>query len=262
MSNVLHVRFNGRRTAKVVENGWQYDYGQILKFDDLDLPNSYQVHFSNDKTLGNAKQMVGNENGVLIPDEYFQTGDTIYAFVYLHTGDSDGETEYMTTIYVNKRPEPIDIEPTPVEQSTIDSLINEMNRNVEQSAESAENAQESAESASASAQASAQSASESAESARQAKLSEEETQASENEAKAYAQRAETARDEAEQSASEAHQSKVKAEDAADRAEQSAAVSGYMFFEIRDDGHLYLDKTPNVDVDFYLDTTDGHLYVMD
>lgn len=43
------------------------------------------------------------------------------------------------------------------------------------------------------------------------------------------------------------------------AAQSAASSGYMWFTIEDDGHLYLDKTDNVDVDFSIGT-DGHLYV--
>lgn len=50
-----------------------------------------------------------------------------------------------------------------------------------------------------------------------------------------------------------------AEDSADRAEQAAGQSGYMFFTIEDDGHLYLDKTPNVEVDFEIGA-DGHLYV--
>ena len=48
---------------------------------------------------------------------------------------------------------------------------------------------------------------------------------------------------------------------AERAEQAAGQSGYMFFEIREDGHLWMDKTDNVDVDFYLGE-DGHLYVTD
>ena len=261
-SNIIHVSFGGKQTAIAKPNGWQYDYGQILKFDDLELPNSYQVHFSNERTLRETKQMVGNADGVLIPDEYFQSGEPIYAFVYLHTGEDDGETEYCVTIYVNKRPEPTDIEPTPQEQSTIDSLIIQMNRSVEQSTESAESASASEQSASESATASAQSASESAESARQAKLSEENASASEDNAENYATRAETASASAETSADDARQSKRDAEDAVDRAEQSAGQSGYMFFEIHDDGHLYLDKTPNVDVDFYLDTTNGHLYVTD
>lgn len=49
-----------------------------------------------------------------------------------------------------------------------------------------------------------------------------------------------------------------AEDAAERAEQSAAVAGYMFFYIDEDGHLIYQHTTNTEVDFYLE--DGHLYV--
>lgn len=49
-----------------------------------------------------------------------------------------------------------------------------------------------------------------------------------------------------------------AEDAAERAEQSAAVAGYMFLYIDEDGHLIYQHTTNTEVDFYLE--DGHLYV--
>ena len=62
-------------------------------------------------------------------------------------------------------------------------------------------------------------------------------------------------------ATSAGQSASNANRDADRAEQAAAQSGYMFFEIREDGHLWMDKTDNVDVDFYLGE-DGHLYVTD
>ena len=44
---------------------------------------------------------------------------------------------------------------------------------------------------------------------------------------------------------------------AEMAEQQAAVGGYLFFQIID-GDLYMTKTPNVDVNFYLQ--DGDLYL--
>lgn len=51
-----------------------------------------------------------------------------------------------------------------------------------------------------------------------------------------------------------------AEDAADHAEQAAATSGYMRFYIDENGDLILQRTDNVDVEFYL--YDGSLYVRD
>lgn len=77
--------------------------------------------------------------------------------------------------------------------------------------------------------------------------------------------AETAQGKAEeaQAAAEFAQGKAEdaqdaAEDAAERAEQSAAVAGYMFLYIDEDGHLIYQHTTNTEVDFYLE--DGHLYV--
>lgn len=50
----------------------------------------------------------------------------------------------------------------------------------------------------------------------------------------------------------------QAERFASDAEQSAAESGYMFFYIDENGDLIFQRTPNVNVDFYLE--DGDLYV--
>ncbi len=65
-------------------------------------------------------------------------------------------------------------------------------------------------------------------------------------------------DRAEAGASEAEGFADEAEEWADRAEQSASNAGYMFFYINDDGDLIYQRTPNAQVDFYLQ--DGDLYV--
>lgn len=95
------------------------------------------------------------------------------------------------------------------------------------------------------AQRGAVSAQESAEAAQRA------AEAAQRDAAASKTAAETAQEKAE-AAEDA------AEDAAERAEQSAAVAGYMFFYIDEDGHLIYQHTTNTEVDFYLE--DGHLYV--
>ena len=123
---------------------WQYDYGQILQFSGIeDLPSAYEVHFSNDKDGGYTKTQIGNENGVTIPDEYFLTGQPIYAWMFLHAGETDGETVYQVTIPVQKRSRPTDYAPTAVEQSAITQAIAALNTAVE----AAEDAQEGAETA-------------------------------------------------------------------------------------------------------------------
>lgn len=102
---------------------YQYDYGQILKFDGVTLPEVYEVHFSNSAQRGTAKSVIGDVDGVLIPDEYLLTGESVYVWVFLHEGENDGATEYMAMIPVNRRPQPVYGRPTPVQQDAITEAI-------------------------------------------------------------------------------------------------------------------------------------------
>ena len=105
---------------------FQYDYGQHLIFEGVELPEAYEVHFSNHEE-GASKTVIGDPTGVDIPNEFLLSGDPIYVWIYLHVGDSDGETEYSGIISVIKRAKPTDIPPTPVQQSAIDQAIAALN---------------------------------------------------------------------------------------------------------------------------------------
>ena len=120
MRNVTKVRFSGH--SATAEPLYQYDYGQILTFCGVDLPDSYEVHFAKE---GDAQtvSVLGDSSGVLIPDMYLTTAKTVYAWLFLHEGEDDGETEYKVTIQILARPEPSDIEPTPVQQDIITQAI-------------------------------------------------------------------------------------------------------------------------------------------
>ena len=87
--NKTIVNFHGR-TAKAASL-YQYDYGQWLILQGIDLPEAYEVHFAAEGQTETIT-VLGNADGVLIPDELLQTGKRIYAWIYLHTGDDDGET--------------------------------------------------------------------------------------------------------------------------------------------------------------------------
>lgn len=116
--NILRVAFGA--TKEITSNPlWQYDYGQTLLIKGLSLPAAYEVHFGQSKT-GNAITAIGTEDGVQIPDEYLETAGEFYAWIYLHTGDSDGETEYQIKIPVKARAMPTHETPTPVQQSEIE----------------------------------------------------------------------------------------------------------------------------------------------
>ena len=123
--NIIKAVYNDTGRYKTAPL-YQYDYGQILQIEGAELPAAYEVHFST--TLhGEAVIQIGNSSGVLIPDMFLQTDYTLYAWLYLHTGDDDGETEFAITIPVNYRAAPENIEPTPVQQNAIDQAITACN---------------------------------------------------------------------------------------------------------------------------------------
>lgn len=147
MSNILNAVFDGSRRKAITCPLFQYDYGQILKIAGIELPASYQVQFSNTEDAGVSKTMLGDADGVQIPDEYLLTGDYIYAFIYLHETEDDGETEYVIEIPVIRRPVPSEETPTPAEQSLIDQLLAQLNQGVEAAEAAADQAGAAAETA-------------------------------------------------------------------------------------------------------------------
>ena len=121
VDNILRIAFKGK-TSIESRPLYQYDYGQKIKFVDLQLPSSYEVHFSN-RLKGTSITQLGDDNGVTIPDMLLQTGLTIYVWIFLHAGQNDGETEYMLTIPVIQRAMPSNEIPTPQEENIIGQAI-------------------------------------------------------------------------------------------------------------------------------------------
>lgn len=116
--------------SAITRNLYQYDYGQKLQIIGLKLPQSFEVHFAL-KTGGTTMTVLGADNTVSIPDELLQTKGDIAAYIYLHTGESDGETGYKIRIPVIERPQPSDYEPTPVEQDIIAQTVAALNTAVD-----------------------------------------------------------------------------------------------------------------------------------
>ena len=129
-TNIVTAKFcNSRRTT--TRPLTQYDYGQILRIEGIDLPDAYEVDFSNNQYTGDSKPQLGDASGVAIPEEYIKTGKDIYAFIYLHAGESDGETFYWIKIPNELRPARTEETPTPEEQSIIDQTIAALNTGVQ-----------------------------------------------------------------------------------------------------------------------------------
>lgn len=101
---------------------WQYDYGQELVFEGFDVPSTFEVHFANEFE-GEATTQIASDDVVTIPDQYLTSGANIYAWIFLHTGEDDGETVFHIEIPVMERAQPTDETPTPVQQSAITEAI-------------------------------------------------------------------------------------------------------------------------------------------
>lgn len=219
----------------VTASRYMEDYGQVLKIEGIDLPSVYQVDFSNNLLRGNSKTMLGNADGVAIPDEYISTGRDVYAFLYL-TGDGWGRTIATIRIPNKTRPKRTDEIPTPTEQSVIDQTIAALNDAVESTAADAEQTASDAARAEA-ARDRAETAEDNAEASATA-AAQSETNAAQSESTATA------------AATSASQSAQSASRDADRAEQAANTAGYLDVEIVD-GRLIYTRTDAVDVDFAL-----------
>ena len=119
--NSITLTFGGETSITADEKFTQFDYGQQIIFGDLELPSPFEVHFSNMK-VGKATTQIGEDNVVIVPDEYLATGLPLYGWVYLHESDSDGETEYTFKIGVTRRAIPKDAI-TPEQEQAITRAI-------------------------------------------------------------------------------------------------------------------------------------------
>ena len=116
MENKINIaRFKeGSRTAEVKEI-WQWDYGQILRIQGLNLPTAVEIHFSLDEHGGEAARRIGvTKDGVTdvpIPDLMVENesayGDSYYFFAYIYlTDETSGNTEYKIRAKVSTRSKP------------------------------------------------------------------------------------------------------------------------------------------------------------
>ncbi len=104
----------GSRTAEV-KDIWQWDYGQILRIQGLNLPTAVEIHFSLDEHGGEAARRIGiTKDGVTdvpIPDSMVENesayGDSYYFFAYIYlTDETSGNTEYKIRAKVSTRSKP------------------------------------------------------------------------------------------------------------------------------------------------------------
>lgn len=106
MSNIVIANFINTRSI-VTDEIWQWNYGQILRIQGLDLPRAVEIHFSVDSI---SKTRIGTTidgvTDVAIPDSVLEHSGRVKVYLYMHTGADDGETEYVINIPVKARAEP------------------------------------------------------------------------------------------------------------------------------------------------------------
>lgn len=105
---MLVANFTRKDEEIELDGLWQYDYGQKLQINGLNLPAIFEVHFFW-QGLENAKIMTGHtENGVSsvdIPNEALIQRRVITAYIYLSSAE-EGETTNTIQMLISKRPAP------------------------------------------------------------------------------------------------------------------------------------------------------------
>lgn len=122
---IINAVFGGSAFAKT-QKVFQWDGDDKLVFLGVDLPENYQVHFSNSIT-GTSKTVLGTPDGVMIPPEFFVPGSEIYAWVWISGDNGSGYTKYQVTVPIYARAQPSDESPTPQQQSALDQAIAALN---------------------------------------------------------------------------------------------------------------------------------------
>ena len=113
-THIINVSFGLNHYVKT-KTREKHSYGQEIVFSNIKLPEVFEVYFS-DSPTGKSKTVVGQNNKVLIPDEYFLSGKTIYCYLLVHDTSTDGRMKYVVEIPIEQRPEPTDIGLDPVQQ--------------------------------------------------------------------------------------------------------------------------------------------------
>lgn len=255
MNNVVEAY---PRLGKIARTAplWQYDEGQIIHINGIELPAAYMAEFSN-TTRGDAEQYIQQTDEITVPAQYLQSGQPVY--IWLVIEDSESRTtvyEIVSPVALRSRPHG---ELIPEEQTPFDAALAALNDGVtraeaaqeaaegfaQSAEEDAHNAAQSASDAAQSASDAAQSASDAAQSARNASASEQSVAQNAESAQASASNAATS----ERNALASQQAAARSEAAAYAAMNNAHMVNFAV----EDGFLVLYKSENLsDLTFELD----------
>lgn len=147
MYNIVTVTFKDSNTATA--NGVrQWDYGQILRIQGLQLPTAVEVHFALIDSKDSVTRIGITKDGVtdvVIPDSMIEAGKNIFAYVYLRDSES-GQTEYEIKIVVTTRAKPEAFD-TPEDKELFAQAIEAVNEAADRAEKAGKTAQEAAQKA-------------------------------------------------------------------------------------------------------------------
>ena len=106
-NRIVTAVFKGSKNTKA-SDVWQWDYGQILRIQGLNLPTAVEVDFAVAGASESISRIGTTKDGVtdvVIPDSLIETGNNLAAYIYLRDAES-GNTEYQIDMIVTKRAKP------------------------------------------------------------------------------------------------------------------------------------------------------------
>lgn len=148
MENKIVTAIFKDSTHTKVSDVWQYDYGQILRIQGLDLPTAVEVDFAVAGASESIARIGTTKDGVtdvVIPDSLIETGKNLVAYIYLRDSAS-GNTEYQIDMLVTKRAKP-EAYDTPEDKELFGQAIEAVNTAADRAEKARQTAQEAAQKA-------------------------------------------------------------------------------------------------------------------
>ena len=145
MENKIVTAIFKDSTHTKVSDVWQYDYGQILRIQGLDLPTAVEVDFAVAGASESIARIGTTKDGVtdvVIPDSLIETGKNLVAYIYLRDSAS-GNTEYQIDMLVTKRAKP-EAYDTPEDKEVFGQAIEAVNAAADRAEKAGQTAQEAA----------------------------------------------------------------------------------------------------------------------
>ena len=145
MENKIVTAIFKDSTHTKVSDVWQYDYGQILRIQGLNLPTAVEVDFAVAGSSESIARIGTTKDGVtdvVIPDSLIETGNNLVAYIYLRDSAS-GNTEYQIDMLVTKRAKP-EAYDTPEDKELFGQAIEAVNAAADRAEKAGKTAQEAA----------------------------------------------------------------------------------------------------------------------